>query len=175
MKVIIDCTYFRVGIFGIKSIKGSWTQIPQTIDIGTTKVIQILQIHILNLLKSYSTAKANSKPSYTCFRVFGALWQFLVLKWHKRWDKIYAKNITNLQLYMSHQMSFYSSVMVLQCLSYYSFSLLGEIKLIHENWAQVLWITGRYTFCWKNENIEVEKSNLKRWTVFRFAMSLISF
>ena len=73
LKAIIDCTYFRVGILGIKAIKGSWTQIPQTIDIDTTKVIQILQIHILNLLKSYSTAKANSKSSYTCFRAFGAL------------------------------------------------------------------------------------------------------
>ena len=33
LKAIIDCTYFSVGILGIKAIKGSWTQIPQTIDI----------------------------------------------------------------------------------------------------------------------------------------------
>ena len=99
-----------------------------TESLSKSSNLQSLQIHLLHLMRSYSSLKAIWGLGYTCFRVFGsneAIWvNCAQIPQMMGWDT--QKIIQGLQVFNSYQMRPYSSVRTIQVSRYTSFWVSGH-------------------------------------------------
>ena len=106
------CGFSYTCLTGIGTIWENWARIPQITCRDTWKVIQSLQILILHQMRPYSSVKGLLWGDLYLFHRYsgiGAIWgnlaQISQIMHRDTW-----KVIQSLQLHISHQISFYSSV-----------------------------------------------------------------